>query len=122
MPIDQETLDFLTHSAGLAGTFGLAKESKVIMDAVSAVLPGDENAMILEAATRLNARRFDAAVKRLRDDVLAKNPDNTAAKAFLALAHHLAGNPGERDRWRNEVIAANDDEDAVELVRDLGQG
>jgi len=121
MSIDQETLDVLTHTAVLAGTFGLAKEAESIIEAVIAVAPDDDNAMILKATTQLNARRFTTAAKTLRDSVLARSPDNTTAKAFLSLAHHLAGNPAERDRYRQEVLDANDDDDAVELVKDLGQ-
>ena len=122
MSIDQDTLDILSQSAVLAGQFGLTKEADTIVAAIMAVSPDDENAAILKAVTQLNARRHEDALKTLRDGVLAKNPDNTAAKAFLAATFHALDRQADYARLRQEVIDADDDAEAVKLVNSLADG
>ena len=121
MSIDQDTLDILSQSAVLAGQFGLTKEADTIVAAVTAVSPDDENAIILKAAMQLNTHRYDDAVKTLHDGVLARNPDNTAAKAMLAMTFHVSGRQADYERLRQEVVDANDDAEAIKLVTSLTQ-
>ncbi|MCG8690627.1 MAG: YscG family type III secretion system chaperone [Minwuiales bacterium] len=119
MSTDQETLVLLAESATLASRFGMGEEAMTITEALSTALPDDENVVLIQATANIESRRFEEAAALLRDKVLAKNPDNSTAKAFLGLALHLTGKAADRDKVLQEVIDAGDDEDAVIVARDL---
>lgn len=119
MSTDQETIVLLAESATIANRYGMTSEAMTITDALSTVLPDDENVALIQATSNLGAKRFQEAETLLRDKILSKDPNNTAAKAFLGLALHLAGKAADRDKVLQEVIDAGDDEDAVIIARDL---
>ena len=122
--VDPDTLDILAQTAALAGIFGLPKEAMTIVEAVSvaAADPDDDNVAIVLATAYLSGRRFDDAIGVLRDKVLARNPDNESAQAFLALTCHLANRRGECDTLCRGLIASGSDPEAVALARELMDG
>jgi predicted Zn-dependent protease len=115
--MDDETITLLAESAGLANRYGLLPEATAITDALLAAIPDDGNVMLLQATTHLGARRYDEAASILRDKILANDPDNSTAKAFLGMALHLSGKAADRDKVLQEVIDSNDDEDAVTIAQ-----
>ena len=119
MPVDKETVDILAETAILAGIFGLAREGAALSAALSAAAPGDANVAMVQATALISGRRYDEAGALLRDVVLAEDPDNSIAKAFLGFALKLSGKVTEAEQTCQEVLDADDDADAVTVAKAL---
>ena len=64
-------------------------------------------------------KEFDACKKILTEKVLAKEPDSSVAKAHLAWVYHDEGKLRERDELVEQIVAANDDANAVKIANEL---
>jgi predicted Zn-dependent protease len=119
MQIDDDTVKLLAEIALMAGGYGMTSRADTIVVGLEQARPNNERPHLLRAITRLNAKDTATAERILREQALRVNPNSAMSKAFLGIALHMQGRTNERDRVLNEVIAADDDEEAVKIARDL---
>jgi predicted Zn-dependent protease len=119
MQIDDDTVKLLAEIALMAGGYGMTARADAIVVGLEQARPDNERPHLLRAITRLNAKDTATAERILREQALRVNPNSAMSKAFLGIALHMQGRTNERDRVLNEVIAADDDEEAVKIARDL---
>ncbi len=121
MALDDETLQILGKAASLAGSYGLKKQAAEITAALREVSPDDEDMKFLHAATCFQAQDTGKAKAILLDEILAKNPDNSSAKALLGVIYEVEGKTAERDHVLKEVIAAGEaaGEEATAIANEL---
>ncbi|MEM9618004.1 MAG: hypothetical protein AAF936_08600 [Pseudomonadota bacterium] len=117
--LNDETVQYLASAAVIAGVFGMRDKALSISEALVAAMPDSTDANLIAASAKLTAGQKRESAKILREKVLANEPDRTLAKALLSMAHDMMNEHGERDKLINEVIEAGDDEDAVELVKEI---
>lgn len=116
MDIDNETLRWLGAAADMAARFNLPDSADKITDALLAAMPGNADAYVVTAMTKLNTRRPEECVKILQEKVLAKDPDHDGAKGFLVLAYDMMGHTIERDRVAKDVIENGSDPLAKQMA------
>ncbi len=119
MQLKEDQIKLLAELAFMAGGYGMLAQSDAIAVGLEKARPGSERPCIIRAMTRLNQKDIAGAERILRDEALKINPSSAIAKAHLGLALHMDGRRSERDRVLNEVIAADDDEDALAMARQL---
>ena len=117
--LNDETVQYLASTAVIAGVFGMRDKALMISDALVAAMPDSIDANLIAASAKLTAGQKRESIKILRDKVLAIEPDRTLAKAMLGMAYDMLNEAGERDKLVNEVLEAGDDENAVELVKEI---
>ncbi|MEM6546628.1 MAG: hypothetical protein AAF713_02670 [Pseudomonadota bacterium] len=118
--MDDETLQIIASASHLASVTGQEKESFELVECLRVAVPDDETVETLRASAFIFASRFDEGEKILRDNVLAKNPENWRAKSLLGIALHGSGRATERDRVLQEVIDAKpEDVSALEIAESL---
>lgn len=117
--LNDETVQYLASTAVIAGVFGMRDKALAISDALVAAMPDSVDANLIAASAKLTAGKKQESAKILREKVLAIEPDRTLAKALLSMAHDMMDEVGERDRLISEVLEANDDENAVTLVKEI---
>jgi predicted Zn-dependent protease len=104
--VDTETVRLLTEIGFMAMSRGKQREAEAIFAGVQAVRPKSETPAIGLALTRIGARKLDEAIRILRDDALARNPDSAEAKCYLGMALKLAGRASEADKVLREAAGA----------------
>lgn len=119
MEIDDDLIKLLAELAFIAGGYGMVAQSDAIAAGLEAIRPDSERPHLVRAITRLNQKDAATAEHILREQALKVRPESAMAKAFLGVALHMQGRLSERDRTLKEVVAANDDEDAVHIANDL---
>ena len=119
MDFDDDLIKLLTELAFFAGGCGMVAQSDAIATGLEVMRPGSEGPHLVRAISRLNQNNAELAERILREQALKAQPDSSMAKAFLGVALHMQGRLNERDNTLKEVIAINDDEDAVRIAHDL---
>ena len=117
--LNEETVQYLASTAVIAGVFGMREKALTISDALVAAMPDSTDAHLIAASAKLTAGQKRESAKILREKVLAVEPDRTLAKALLSMAHDMMNEHGERDRLIAEVMDAADDDNAIELVKEI---
>lgn len=117
--LNEETVQYLASTAVIAGVFGMRDKALTISDALVAAMPDSTDAQLIAASAKLTAGRKQESAKILREKVLAVDPDRTIAKALLSMAHDMMNELSERDKLIEEVIKADDDENATLLVKEI---
>ncbi len=116
--MQQETQALMAEIGFLAGGHGYHQEAETICDALEAALPGDGKPVIIRAFNRMNAGRPEEAAMLLEDALARDIREADMVRAFLGLAHHLAGREADKRRVLGQVVDAGDP-DAVRLARAL---
>ena len=119
MEIDTKLVQLLMEVGYLAGGHGFFDESIKIFEGIYAVRPESEYPLIGMAVTRMNARKYEEAVKILWGKALKVNPESDLAKSFLGLALKMAGLTSESQTLLREVVEANRCEEAVSMAKNL---
>ncbi len=114
----QETQALMAEIGFLAGGHGYHREAETICDALEVALPGDGKPVIIRAFNRMNAGRPEEAAMLLEDALARDIREADMVRAFLGLAHHLAGREADKRRVLGQVVDAGDP-DAVRLARAL---
>ena len=117
--IDRETAQLLAVGAGMAAMLGAKKEADLMIAGLTAARPDDLDAQIMVAIAYRRLKEFDACKRILTEKVLAKEPDWSIAKAQLAWVYHDEGRLRERDELVEQIVAANDDANAVMIANEL---
>ncbi|MDB5839907.1 MAG: hypothetical protein JWQ23_1859 [Herminiimonas sp.] len=99
---------------------GHAKAAKSLFEGLRVLRPDHAFPYIGLALARLGAGANDEAVRILRDEGLAANPENNEIKVFLGLALNMARRPSESARVLQEVLVhTGDDSPELNLARRL---
>lgn len=118
--MDDETVQIIATATNIAALTGQEKESFELAEKLKTALPDDENVETLRASAFIHAGRYDEGAKMLRENVLAKHPENWTARSLLGLALHCSGYATERDKVLQEVIDAKpSDKSALILAESL---
>ena len=117
--LNEETVQYLASTAVIAGVFGMKEKAIAISEALVAAMPDNTDAHLIAASAKLTAGQKRESIKILREKVLAVEPDRTLAKALLSMAHDMMNEYGERDKLIADVLNAGDDENAIELVKEI---
>jgi hypothetical protein len=120
--MNDQQIRLLAEVGFLAGGHRLSAQAEQISLALEQLRPDSEKPFLVRAMAQLNAQETDQAIRVLQEQALAKVPDSSIAKAFLGLAFHIAGRGNDKARILDEVLSADDDEDAVALARSLLEG
>jgi Flp pilus assembly protein TadD len=120
---NEEALDALHHSQRLSPGYELAwaqeaalllgmgriEEAKAPLEESLRIFPQDPASRLNEAILWMHEGRYKDAIPRLRE-IIAKNPNETLAHGYLALALEYESTPEEADAaWRSYLdLAAND--------------
>ncbi len=123
MALDNEALQIVAKMADLAGRYGLKEQVESMTNALREAAPDDENVRLVHAIACLRTEDFDKAAAILKDELLAANPKNELAKAFLSMVYHFQQKEAERDRISKEILDAGDDADegALAIVNALAE-
>ncbi|MCP4979278.1 MAG: hypothetical protein GY935_02155 [Gammaproteobacteria bacterium] len=123
MALDNEALQIVAKLADLAGRYGLKEQVESMTNALREAAPDDENVRLVHAIACLRTEDFDKAAAILKDELLAANPKNDLAKAFLSMVYHFQQKEAERDRISKEILDAGDDADegALALIKGLAE-
>ena len=109
----------LLESALVGAHYGYLTKSEQIIDSVKEFRPEKKGPLVIGALSRLHAGYIDDAITMLRDTVLAKYPDYSTAKGFLAVAYRMAVHEQEFLKLSNELISESSDAPIAEIVRVL---
>lgn len=99
---------------------GAVHEARMIFDGLLALRPDNAAAHIGKALSHIVVDDFQTAEEALRDDFLAKHPDDPEASAVLGLCYILSGRPEEARAVLDKVAAGKDP--SGQLARDLLAG
>lgn len=119
MAVDEEVVKYLASTAMMAGAFGMSAKAVTIAEALVAARPDDVDVQVVAASAKMAAGKTDESIRMLRDKVLAEQPGRSDAKALLGVGLHLKGSAAERDRVFDQVLAADDDPNAVLIAKDM---
>ena len=106
MEAKAETVKLLTEIGFMAAAHCRVKEATTIFEGLQAMRPDSEYPAIGLAVAQLSGKHFDQAIKLLRENALAKNPDSADAKSFLGLALKMAGRTSESETPLKEAVAS----------------
>ncbi len=123
MALDNEALQIVAKLADLAGRYGLKEQVESMTNALREAAPDDENVRLVHAIACLRMEDFDKAAAILKDELLAANPKNDLAKAFLSMVYHFQQKEAERGRISKEILDAGDDADegALAIIKGLAE-
>tara|TARA_B100001248_G_scaffold262503_1_gene258916 strand:+ start:15295 stop:15681 length:387 start_codon:yes stop_codon:yes gene_type:complete len=107
--IPEDTLKLLLETGIMATNLGLFSRAEGIFNGILALRPECQTTLICLATTKLLSKRFDEAIKILKEKVLTKNPENDAAKSILGLVLQEAG-LSQEGRTVLESVSAQDKE------------
>ena len=119
MDFDDDLIRLLAELGFIASGYGMIDKSDLIAAGLRSIRPQSEQPHLLQALTRIGRNEAEAAERILREQALKNQPDSSMAKAFLGVTLHMQGRMTERDRVLNDVVAVNDDTDAVRIASDL---
>ena len=121
MDVPAQAIRRLMEIGIAAAGAGLATDALTIFEGIEAVRPGSEGPAVGLAILQMNNAAYDAAVKTLREEALAKNPASVEVKMLLGVALKLAGRSAECERVIKE-LAASSDARAQALAKNLASG
>lgn len=114
-----QILPQILELALLAARFDHMAEAVAIAKAVEAIRPDNPTPVIIRAMTSLYSGDFEEAARILTDEILAKHPKHSQAKAILGMVHKSLGQEDRARQLLSEVIADNQTPQAVSLAKTL---
>ena len=112
----------LAELAYIAAGYGLIGQVDAICGALAELRPDSTMPAVIRADARMNLRRYDDAEHILRDEALAREPNNAMAKAHLGLVLRLQGHSSAGERLLREVADSAADADAAMMARRVLDG
>lgn len=106
----------LLDIAFAASSGGFPGEARAILDGLEKVWPDSPEVKICRAVNHYVVNDFDKAHQCL-GDVLAADPGNEFALAYLGVVYHLAGEDGEARKALETVARDGEDPQAVALAK-----
>lgn len=121
MDFDTRYLQLLCEIGMVAGSHGQVAKANAIFDGLIAVRPDHPSPPIGKATVLLNTGRFDEAIDLLQNTVLANDPHNLTAKAFIGMAHAMASRNNEARSILQEVTESGSEDTAVSMAESILQ-
>lgn len=109
----------LLEVALLASRYGKPEEAGAILRALEGFRPGHASLKLGRALARIYSNRPAEAIPILAEDVLAADPGNTMARAFLGLAFFLTGQEERSREMLRSVVSERKQDRAEAFSRDL---
>ena len=106
METNSATVKLLSEIGFMAAARCRVQDATTIFEGLQAARPDSEYPAIGLAVAQLSGKNYDQAIKLLRENALAKNPDSADAKSFLGLALKMAGRTSESDTVLKEAATS----------------
>jgi predicted Zn-dependent protease len=114
-----QLLPQMLELALLAARFDHFAEAAAIAKAVEAIRPENPTPVIIRAMTSVYSGEFEEAARILTEEILAKHPNHSQAKAILGMVQKSLGHEDQARKLLTEVVTDNQVPQAVSLAKAL---